>query len=114
MRRLSQQTAQHPHASGHSDRRCGERGAPRSMKPLTILIVDDLPVNLKLLRAQLEGEGHAVVEAHNGVEALEVLDRQKAGVIISDILMPTMDGDRPCYEVRRSTLFRHLPFIFSS
>jgi PAS domain S-box-containing protein len=81
------------------------------MKPLTILIVDDLPINLKLLRAQLEGEGHTVVEAHNGVEALAVLDRQKVDVIISDILMPVMDGYRFCQEVRNSERHRHLPFI---
>ncbi|HXA15813.1 MAG TPA: PAS domain S-box protein [Thermoanaerobaculia bacterium] len=81
------------------------------MKPLTILIVDDLPINLKLLRAQLEGEGHTVVEAHNGVEALAVLDRQKVDVIVSDILMPVMDGYRLCQEVRNSERHRHLPFI---
>jgi len=81
------------------------------MKPLTILIVDDLPINLKLLRAQLEGEGHTVVDAHNGVEALAVLDRRKVDVIVSDILMPVMDGYRLCHEVRKSERFRHLPFI---
>ncbi|HEX7677052.1 MAG TPA: PAS domain S-box protein [Thermoanaerobaculia bacterium] len=81
------------------------------MKPLTILIVDDLPINLKLLRAQLEGEGHTVVEAHNGVEALAVLDCQQVDVIVSDILMPVMDGYRLCHEVRKSERFRHLPFI---
>ncbi len=81
------------------------------MKPLTILIVDDLPINLKLLRAQLEGEGHTVIEAHNGVEALAVLDRQTVDVIVSDILMPVMDGYRLCHEIRKSEPFRHLPFI---
>ncbi len=81
------------------------------MKPLTILIVDDLPINLKLLRAQLEGEGHTVIEAHNGVDALAVLDRQKVDVIVSDILMPVMDGYRLCHEIRKSERFRHLPFI---
>jgi PAS domain S-box-containing protein len=81
------------------------------MKPLTILIVDDLPINLKLLRAQLEAEGQTVLEAANGVEALQVLDREKVDVIISDVLMPVMDGYRLCYEVRRSERHRHLPFI---
>jgi two-component system cell cycle sensor histidine kinase/response regulator CckA len=81
------------------------------MKPLTILIVDDLPINLKLLRAQLEGEGHTVVEAHHGEEGLELLDRQKVDVIVSDILMPVMDGYRFCQEVRKSERHRHLPFI---
>jgi CheY-like chemotaxis protein len=64
------------------------------MKPLTILIVDDHPINLKLLRAQLEAEGHAVVEAANGAEALALMDRKTVDVIVSDILMPVMDGYR--------------------
>ena len=81
------------------------------MKPLTILIVDDQPVNLKLLKAQLEGEGHAVLEAANGAEALAVLDRREVDVIVSDILMPVMDGYRLCYEVRRRERLRELPFI---
>jgi PAS domain S-box-containing protein len=81
------------------------------MTSRTILIVDDLPINLKVLRAQLEGEGHTVVEARNGVEALELLERQDVDLIVSDILMPVMDGYRLCHEVRRSERRRHLPFI---
>jgi CheY-like chemotaxis protein len=42
------------------------------MKALTFLIADDLPGNLKLLRAGLESEGHQVIEAANGLEALAV------------------------------------------
>ncbi|MEO8034918.1 MAG: response regulator, partial [Acidobacteriota bacterium] len=81
------------------------------MRPLRILIVDDLPVNLKLLRAQLESEGHVVVDAANGVEALAILADQKIEAIVSDILMPVMDGYRLCYEVRHDPRFRKLPFI---
>ncbi|HSY49930.1 MAG TPA: response regulator [Thermoanaerobaculia bacterium] len=81
------------------------------MKPLNILIVDDQPINLKLLKAQLEAEGHAVLEAANGAEALAVLDRREVDVIVSDILMPVMDGYRLCYEVRRREGLRELPFI---
>ncbi len=81
------------------------------MKSLKILIVDDVAVNLKLLRVRLEGEGHQVVQARNGVEALKVLDAEGADVIISDILMPVMDGYRLCHEVRRSERFKNLPFI---
>ena len=43
------------------------------MKALKFLIADDFPINLKLLRAGLESEGHQVVEAANGVEALALL-----------------------------------------
>ncbi|HEV7428027.1 MAG TPA: PAS domain S-box protein [Thermoanaerobaculia bacterium] len=81
------------------------------MTPLDILIVDDQPINLRLLRAELEAEGHTVFEASNGEEGLTVLDRQQIDVIISDILMPVMDGYRFCYEVRRSERHRAIPFI---
>jgi len=81
------------------------------MKRLNILIVDDQPINLKLLRAELEAEGHTVFEASNGQEGLDLLDRQQIDVIISDIFMPVMDGYRFCFEVRRSEQHRNIPFI---
>jgi PAS domain S-box-containing protein len=82
------------------------------MKSLKILIVDDQPLNRKLLTAQLEGEGHTVLEAGHGGEALAVLERATVDVIISDILMPVMDGYRLCGQVRASERHRNLPFIF--
>jgi CheY-like chemotaxis protein len=57
---------------------------------MNILIVDDNPTNLKLLRAILE-EGLTVFDAADGVEALQVLEREKIDAAISDILMPRMD-----------------------
>jgi PAS domain S-box-containing protein len=78
---------------------------------MNILIVDDHPLNLKLLRAQLEAVGHCVLEAANGVEALAVLEREPVAAIISDILMPQMDGYQLCHEVRAHPRFYHLPFI---
>jgi PAS domain S-box-containing protein len=78
---------------------------------MNILIVDDNPTNLKLLRAQLEAEGHEVVCAPDGVEALKVLGRQRVEAIISDLLMPRMDGYGFCKEVRQHERFCHLPFI---
>src|SRR5258708_20204212 len=82
------------------------------MNSLTILIVDDIAINVRLLRAQLEAEGHVVLCAANGVEARRVVERETIDVIISDILMPEMDGYRLCYEVRRSARFQNTPFIF--
>ena len=52
------------------------------MKTLNILIVDDQPINLRLLRAELEAEGHTVFEASNGEEGLAVLDREHIDIII--------------------------------
>ena len=78
---------------------------------MNILIVDDTPFNLKLLRVQLESEGHAVFEADDGVDALALLERQRVDVVISDILMPHMDGYRLCHEIRRHARLRDLPII---
>jgi len=78
---------------------------------MNILIVDDTPINLKLLRAQLEDEGHAVFEAPNGVDALALLERQRVDVLISDIFMPEMDGYRLCYEIRKHARLHDLPII---
>lgn len=79
--------------------------------PIRVLIADDMPVNLKLLRAVLEGEGFEVIEATNGVEAMAVLESESVDVIISDILMPKMDGYRFCQAVRSDERFKGLPFI---
>jgi signal transduction histidine kinase len=82
------------------------------VKVLKFLIADDSPRNLKLLRAGLEAEGHQVVEAANGAEALAMLERETPDAVISDILMPTMDGFRLCREIRKSaTHYRNIPVI---
>jgi PAS domain S-box-containing protein len=79
---------------------------------VNVLVVDDQPVNRKLLRVQLEAEGHSVREAPNGVVALEMLEEAPADLIISDILMPLMDGYRLCADIRASDRHRETPFIF--
>jgi CheY-like chemotaxis protein len=79
---------------------------------MKVLIVDDNPTNLKLLRAKLEAEGHCVAQAADGVEALQLLEREGTDAIVSDILMPRMDGYRLCHEVRNRERFGNLPFIF--
>src|SRR5664279_3095473 len=53
---------------------------------MNLLIVDDTPTNLKLLRAQLESEGHTVFGAHDGVDALALLERQRVDAVIPNIL----------------------------
>jgi PAS domain S-box-containing protein/putative nucleotidyltransferase with HDIG domain len=78
---------------------------------MNLLIVDDHPTSLKLLRAQLEAEGHVVFEAHDGVDALALLERQRVDAVISDILMPRMDGYRLCHEIRKSDRLRDLPIV---
>ncbi len=79
---------------------------------MKLLIADDNATNLKLLRAQLEGEGHIVTTAYDGVEALELLRQDPAEAVISDILMPRMDGYRLCQEMRKEPPLREIPFVF--
>src|SRR5450759_1919388 len=81
---------------------------------MNILIVDDDPTSLKLLRAQLESKGHAVFGAHDGADALALLERQRVDGVISDILMPRMDGYRLCREIRKHARLRDLPIIIYS
>jgi two-component system sensor histidine kinase/response regulator len=79
---------------------------------MKVLIVDDVETNRKLLRANLESEGLETFEASDGIEALMALEHQKADVIISDILMPHMDGYQFCQKVRKDARFADMPFIF--
>jgi CheY-like chemotaxis protein len=76
-----------------------------------LLIVDDIATNRKLLRVTLEAEGHTTLEAADGVEALQILARETVDALISDILMPNMDGFRLCHEIRKSERLHALPFI---
>jgi hypothetical protein len=76
-----------------------------------LLIVDDYPANRKLLRVALEAQGHLVREAANGIEALEELGRESLDGVVSDILMPGMDGFRLCLEVRKREALRSMPVV---
>src|ERR1700723_1242882 len=86
--------------------------SPAPMTGLKFLIADDSPGNLKLLRTGLEYEGHQVVEAGNGIEALAALEREPFDALISDILMPSMDGFRLCRKIRTgSKSYSEIPLV---
>ena len=78
---------------------------------MNLLIVDDIATNRKLLCVTLQAEGHRTLEAADGVEALQILNRETVDAVISDILMPRMDGFRLCHEIRKSERLHALPFI---
>ena len=79
-----------------------------------VLIVDDIEMNRKLLRAHLRSEGFGTFEARDGAEAMALLQREPVDAIVSDILMPNMDGYRLCVEVRTHPELRKLPFVVYS
>lgn len=79
-----------------------------------ILIVEDVPNVLELLEVTLRFKGYAVVTARNGEEAIDVIARQKPVLIITDILMPKMDGYAFVQKLRLNPETRPIPVVFLS
>jgi adenylate cyclase len=83
-------------------------------KPGTILIADDNRVNRLLLGRVLQGDGHTVVFAEHGGEALELLRSQPFDLILLDVLMPELDGYGVLAELKRDPILRDVPVIVTS
>ena len=77
-----------------------------------ILIVDDNPSVLKLLNISLNKAGYEVIEAENGEEAFDIANKELPDLIISDIMMPQMDGLELCWMIRENSKVPIVPFIF--
>ncbi len=81
---------------------------------MTILIVDDYEENLYLLKTLLQGHGYEVVSAANGIQAWKLLETHPVELIISDLLMPEMDGFQLCRKVKTHDTFHQIPIIIFS
>jgi CheY-like chemotaxis protein len=79
---------------------------------MKLLLVDDDETNLYALRHLMSYNGHQVAVAHNGAEALEIVRDDTPDVIISDILMPVMDGFSLCRRLKSDERLRNIPFVF--
>lgn len=77
----------------------------------TMLVVDDMPTNVKLLRLILGDAGYRVLNARSGAEALEILHRDRPDVMLLDVRMPGMTGYEVCRKIRSDPEFASLPVI---
>jgi len=75
------------------------------------MVVDDYPGNRELFRELLTAQGHGVVTAEDGVEALQLVRRHLPDLVLSDCMMPQMDGFELCRRVRQSPRTRLIPVI---
>lgn len=79
--------------------------------PVTVLAVDDQPINLKLLDAVLAPRGHRVLTASSGPDALALLETEDVDLVLLDILMPGMDGHDVCRAIRATPATEFLPVV---
>ena len=78
---------------------------------MKLIVVDDIATNRELLRERFEAAGHTMFEAADGIEALQILAREEVEAVLSDILMPRMDGYRLCHEIRTNERLRDMPIV---
>jgi adenylate cyclase len=82
--------------------------------PGTVLVADDNRMNRLLLGRSLEQEGHAVVFAEDGRQALELLRGRPFDVVLLDVVMPELDGYRVLEELQSDTHLRDIPVVMTS
>lgn len=78
----------------------------------TILIVDDTPENLQFLGVLLKRINYIIIEAKNGIQALELADKVNPDLILLDIMMPEMNGFEVCDSLKQNPKTKDIPVIF--
>src|SRR5436190_21808707 len=78
----------------------------------TVLVVDDISANQKLLRETLEPEGYEVLLASDGATAIEVAEGANPDIILMDVQMPGLDGFEACRRLKQVEATRAIPVIF--
>ena len=76
-----------------------------------VLIVDDIPTNVRLLEARLTAEYFEVLTATSGPEALAICARQDVDIVLLDVMMPDMDGFEVCRRLKASSRTHHVPVL---
>lgn len=81
------------------------------MRKPKILIVDDLPANIELVKNFFVDEPYTLLEASNGKEALKIVEEQKPDIVLLDVIMPEMDGFQVCQILKEDERTRLVPVI---
>src|ERR1700727_4107935 len=76
-----------------------------------VLVVDDVPTNVKLLEARLSAEYFDVVTAMSGKEALAICERAECDLVLLDVMMPDMDGFEVCRRLKSNPVTQHIPVV---
>ncbi|WP_262695565.1 PleD family two-component system response regulator [Kordiimonas aquimaris] len=76
-----------------------------------VLVVDDVPPNVKLLEAKLTSEYFDVLTAYSGPEALDIISREHPDIILLDVMMPGMDGFEVCKRIKADPTTAHIPVV---
>ena len=76
-----------------------------------VLVVDDIPANVKLLEARLSAEYFDVITATNGEEALATCERAKCDIVLLDVMMPDMNGFEVCRRLKAGVTTHHIPVV---
>ena len=76
-----------------------------------VLVVDDLPANVKLLEARLSAEYFDVITAYNGRDAIAVCERAECDIVLLDVMMPDMDGFEACRRLKSNPATHHIPVV---
>jgi CheY-like chemotaxis protein len=78
---------------------------------ITILVIDDNPVNLKLASEVLLADGHTVIRAEDAEQALSLLETQMPDLVLTDIALPRMDGLELTRRLKADPRYQHLPVV---
>ncbi len=76
-----------------------------------VLVIDDVPANVKLLEARLSAEYFDVTTAFSGAEALALCERAECDIVLLDVMMPDMDGFEVCRKLKSNPATHHIPVV---
>ncbi len=79
-----------------------------------ILVIEDVKTESLIVGKILKSMGHLVIHAENGEDGLALLEKEQPDLVLSDIVMPKMDGFQVCRKIKRGAASSHIPVILVS